>query len=261
MTTQFDRRRIPAPEESRPPVYATAESEAGPSKRDRPADALRPIFLKTGLVTQANGSAYIEAAGVKIACSWNNVSDSAISFGPRPRPPPYTPHGTLNLEVKFAPFASRARRAPLRDTEPVNHTALLTQLLLPALRLHLLPKLSVDVHILVLEADSDAAVLSAGLTAACAAVTDAGIPINGLAVGSVVSTDGQTLLLDPTGDETSTAQCTVTLGAMPALGKVTSLHLVGEVDLDQACEMIELTLTGAKATHNVAAQSILDGAS
>lgn len=91
MTTQFDRRRIPAPEESRPPVYATAESEAGPSKRDRPADALRPIctsifwamapevmeriadlwtVLKTGLVTQANGSAYIEAAGVKIACSW-----------------------------------------------------------------------------------------------------------------------------------------------------------------------------------------------
>jgi len=73
-----------------------------------------------------------------------------------------------------------------QDTEPVNHSALLTTLLLPALRLHLLPKLSVDVHLLVLEADSDAAVLSAGLTAASAAIADAGIPMSALAVGSVV---------------------------------------------------------------------------
>lgn len=36
------------------------------------------------------------------------------SYGPRPKPPPYSPQGTLNLEVKFAPFASDPRRAPLR---------------------------------------------------------------------------------------------------------------------------------------------------
>jgi exosome complex component MTR3 len=76
--------------------------------------------------------------------------------------------------------------ADFQDTEPVNHAALLTNLLLPALRLHLLPKLSVDVHLLVLEADGDAAVLSAGLTAASAAIADAGIPMSALAVGSVV---------------------------------------------------------------------------
>lgn len=33
---------------------------------------------------------------------------------------------------------------------------------------------------------------------------------------------------------------------MPALGKVTSLHLVGEVDLDQACEV---SGTGYMAFH------------
>lgn len=35
-------------------------------------------------------------------------------YGPRPKQPPYSPQGTLNLEVKFAPFASHPRRAPLR---------------------------------------------------------------------------------------------------------------------------------------------------
>jgi hypothetical protein len=77
----FDRRRIPAPEDSKPPVFAT--TPAGPS-RTRANDELRPLcgcplsyvawiqltaVIKTGLVTQANGSAYVEADGVKIACS------------------------------------------------------------------------------------------------------------------------------------------------------------------------------------------------
>jgi hypothetical protein len=68
----------------------------------------------------------------------------------------------------------------------VSHAAVLTNLLMPAVHLHLLPKMSVDVHVYVLEGDSDASVLAAGLSAACAALADAGIPLSGLAVGSTV---------------------------------------------------------------------------
>ena len=35
-------------------------------------------------------------------------------YGPRPKLPPYSAHGTLNIEVKYAPFASDPRRFPLR---------------------------------------------------------------------------------------------------------------------------------------------------
>ncbi|KAL1413272.1 3'-5'-exoribonuclease [Vanrija albida] len=246
MATTFDRRRIPAPEDSHPPIYENVASSSS-----KQADA-GSVYLKTGLVTQANGSAYIEANGVKIACS---------AFGPRPKPPPYSPQGSLNVEVKFAPFASRSRRAPLRDTEPVNHSVLLTQLLLPSLRLHLLPKLSIDVHLLVLEGDSDAAVLSAGLTACSAAIADAGIPMSGLTVGSSVASLEDTLLLNPTAGDLSSAQATVTVGAMPALGRITSFHLVGETDLDEACKMVELGVTGAKTTHTILAQALVEGSS
>lgn len=48
---------------------------------------------------------------------------------------------------------------------------------------------------LVLEADSDAAVLSSGLTAACAAVADAGILLTGLVVGSLVVSEGINTIL------------------------------------------------------------------
>ncbi|WVR04800.1 hypothetical protein IAU60_001812 [Kwoniella sp. DSM 27419] len=250
----FDRRRIPAPESSIPPVYEPLDTavEAGPSKRsDLSNGEARSIFLKTGLISQANGSGYIEAGGVKIACS---------VYGPRPKAPPYTPQGTLNLEVKFAPFASNPRRAPLRDTEPLPLSVLLTQSLLPTLQLHLLPKSSVDVYLLVLESDTPTNVLSAGLTVASAAIADAGIAMNGLGAGSVVVNAKDGLILDPSEEEERDAHGKVLVGTMPALGKVTNLLLSGEASVDQACEMIEKAIAASRDTHTVLAEALLEGA-
>lgn len=91
---------------------------AFPTNSHLSASALKSVRLtpviKTGLISQANGSAYIESGGkVKIACA---------VYGPRPKPPPFTPKGGLNLEVKFAPFASDPRRAPLRVSVTVVST-------------------------------------------------------------------------------------------------------------------------------------------
>ncbi|WVW78217.1 hypothetical protein I302_100168 [Kwoniella bestiolae CBS 10118] len=255
MATAFDRRRIPAPEVSVPPIYEDSP-EAGPSTRtrrvDRAIDEARPIFLKTGLISQANGSGYIESGGVKIACS---------VYGPRPKAPPYTPQGTLNLEVKFAPFASDPRRAPLRDTEPISLSQLLTQSLLPTIQLHLLPKSSIDIYLLVLESDTPTNVLSAGLTVASAAIADAGIAMYALGTGSVIAhSSAEGLLLDPEEGEEGEAEGILTLGSMPALGKVTGLVLEGEVGVDQAVEMIEKAISASRDTHTVLAQSLIEGA-
>ncbi|GFZ47955.1 hypothetical protein JCM24511_05702 [Saitozyma sp. JCM 24511] len=253
MSTAFDRRRIPAPEVSQPPIFEPLPStEAGPSKRvDRRDDEARPIYLRTGLISQANGSGYIESGGVKIACS---------VYGPRPKPPPYSPQGTLNLEVKFAPFASHPRRAPLRDTEPAALSTLLTQLLLPSLHLHLLPKSSVDVYLLILESDTLTSVLSAGLTVASAAIADAGIAMGALGVGAVVAGEKGGLLVDPTKQEEQEGGAVLTAGIMPALNRVTNLWLTGETEVDDAVKMIEHAAIAAKDTHTVLAQALIDGA-
>ncbi len=108
----FDRRRIQAPESSYTPTFSQEQqSSSSRSSSTRPicksahVAGSCQIVLKTGLISQANGSGYIEAGKVKIACS---------VYGPRPKQPPYSPQGSLNLEIKFAPFASHPRRAPLR---------------------------------------------------------------------------------------------------------------------------------------------------
>jgi exosome complex component MTR3 len=64
----FDRRRVQAPESSALQYDAPAErvNEEDICEFDR--GCADPV-LDTGLVTQANGSAYIESGRTKIACS------------------------------------------------------------------------------------------------------------------------------------------------------------------------------------------------
>ena len=104
MSTNFDRRRINGPEESFSPIYASDEekdvqrSKAGQAiRKGRQPSEIRPIctvcytslfnvslnstpVLKTGLISQANGSAYIETERTKIACAMlvNQLLNSSV---------------------------------------------------------------------------------------------------------------------------------------------------------------------------------------
>lgn len=79
--------------------------------------------LKPGLISQANGSAYIETQKTKIACAvcvvaillYRAVANLVFRYGPRQsRTTTYSEKGKLNVEVKFAPFSCKKRRAPIR---------------------------------------------------------------------------------------------------------------------------------------------------
>lgn len=111
--------------------------------------------------------------------------------------------------------------------------------LLPALRLDLLPKASIDVFITVLEADApEEGTVAAAVTAASTALAQAGIEMYGLVAGVAGLFVGQTadlaksiaqqplFLTDPTAGEAASpfVRGTLQLCAMPALGSVTSLR-------------------------------------
>ncbi|KAL7416188.1 3' exoribonuclease family, domain 1-domain-containing protein [Mrakia frigida] len=267
----FDRRRVNGPEVSFPPVYEedlpSAEASSSTSaqrmsslkeaaqvyaRQDRSKDAFRPIFLQTGLISSANGSAYIEMEKTKIACA---------VYGPRPKLPPYSAHGTLNIEVKYAPFASDPRRFPLRDTEPPTPSTLLAQSLLPALRLQLLPKSQLDVFLLVLESDGMEGVVSAGTTVAGAALAGVGgvVEMSGLVVGVSSATINSSLHVDPTSHESLIATSRVTLACMPALGKITNVWQTGEIEGEKAMEALEKLMEKSREVHTAVAQSLREG--
>lgn len=66
--------------------------------------------VKTGIVTQAKGSAYVECGHTKLVCS---------VFDPKevPNKVEYAKTGELQCEFKFATFSCRQRRAYTRDSE------------------------------------------------------------------------------------------------------------------------------------------------
>ncbi|BGP33030.1 3'-5'-exoribonuclease [Rhodotorula toruloides] len=144
-----DRRRFTAPEGASALKYrqdSQPSARTSPSSRrdGRLAAQVRHIFLQPGLVTEAAGSAYIEAGRTKVL------------YGPKPTPPsaPFNPKARLNVEIKFAPFASGVRRyVPGKGTEATGLAAVLQQSLLPSLLLETLPKSQIDLFVTVLESD------------------------------------------------------------------------------------------------------------
>ncbi|XP_016052933.1 PREDICTED: exosome complex component MTR3 [Miniopterus natalensis] len=62
-----DHRRIRGPEESQPPQLYAADEEEVPDARD--PTRLRPVYARAGLLSQAKGSAYLEAGGTKVLCA------------------------------------------------------------------------------------------------------------------------------------------------------------------------------------------------
>ncbi|KIL69780.1 hypothetical protein M378DRAFT_184169 [Amanita muscaria Koide BX008] len=255
--TGSDRRRIAGPEESKPPIFLSDEQQLhtwklGDPRQGRTALDVRPIFLQPGLIDQANGSAYIEAERTKIACA---------IYGPRQsRNVPFHDKGKLNVEVKFAPFSCPQRRAPLRDAEDRSLALAIYQALVPAVRLELLPKSTIDVFINVIEADGIDACIAAGTTAASTALADAGIEMNGLVASCSAAMVGNEVWLDLTEVESRSTTGTLVLSCLPALGTMTSVWQTGRMTTEESFQCMDQCQSRCTDIHTIVAQALRENA-
>ncbi|KAI0035084.1 ribosomal protein S5 domain 2-type protein [Vararia minispora EC-137] len=247
-----DRRRITGPEESRAPVFDDEDSvpwRIGEPRRGRGAKDIRPIFLKAGLISQANGSAYIETQRTKIACA---------VYGPRQsKSSAYSENGKLNVDVKFAPFSCPVRRAPLRDAEDRSVSVLMHQALVSAVRLELFPKAVIDIFVVVIECDGLDSCIASGTVACSTALANAGIEMLGLVMSCAAISVGDDIWLDPTGEEAENAVGSVILACMPALSTVTSVRQVGSMPPATAMQAMDICQERCTDIHQVVAQALL----
>ncbi|KAJ7109410.1 mRNA transport regulator 3 [Mycena epipterygia] len=227
----LDRRRINGPEESFPPVFDSEQLQwkLGDARKDRSPHDIRPIFLQPGLISQANGSAYIETAKTKIACA---------VYGPRQsKNTAYNEMGRLNVEVKFTPFSCARRRAPMRDAEDRSIAVAIHQALVSSVRLELLPKSTIDIFVTIIESDGLDGCVASG--------------------SSVV---GKEIWLDPTEEEARLSNGTLVLACMPALKKITSVWQTGEMKVAEALGCMDACQEKCTEIHSVVAQTLLESA-
>ena len=182
---------------------------------------IQTLVLRTGLTPSASGSAYLEiepsstskssipprTSGLKLTCTVH---------GPRPLPrsAPFSPQLLLSTRIKFAPFATTERRGYVPDSNERDLAAHLETALRGILLAERWPKSGVDIIITVLEGEENAGhgqgteqwdvmnILSGCITAASAAIADAGIDCLDLATGGVAALVSQPagpsqLVLDP----------------------------------------------------------------
>lgn len=83
------------------------------------------LVMRTGVSSQAKGSAYVEYHNTKVVCS---------VFDPReiPNKSEYSINGELYCEFKFAPFSTKNRHGFVRDAEEREYSVYLRRALEPA---------------------------------------------------------------------------------------------------------------------------------
>ncbi|KAK2175858.1 hypothetical protein NP493_702g03026 [Ridgeia piscesae] len=245
-----DTKRLPVPESSQSPYafieeHKNAANYSGGEHCDgRPAEELRPIFMETGVVNEAKGSAYIELQHTKVICA---------VYGPREvtRREDFSMMGQLMCELKFATFSCRKRRGHQPDKRDSEYSLLLQNALEPAIMLDKFPKARMDVFVIVLQDDGSA--LAAAISCASVALASAGVEMYDLVAGCSLTLSGDVKLLDPSTedeytsekqtDASDTSYGAVTVGLMPSLKQISALSQEGEMTLDTANQVIQPSAT------------------
>ena len=243
---------LPALPLVRPAADASSIDRGSGQRPDgRTATQMRPMKLRTGVVTSASGSAMLELAHTKVLCS---------VFGPQQTEGrEYMEQGQLDCSVRLASFARRGLRRQ-RTGVSAEERALsldLAAALAPSVQLHLLPKSVVGVHVLVLE--DDGGVLPAAVSCASLALADASISLFGLvaAVGCGLLDD--TVVLDCDVAETSASAGGLTIACLPGLSQLTLFRHEGAVPFERVAEGLQLGFDGCLLLHEQMAERLRKG--
>jgi exosome complex component RRP41 len=204
----------------------------------RKADELRPVKLQVGVLSHADGSAYIEHGKNKIL---------AAAFGPREVHPKHLMQAdrmVLKVRYHMAPFSVQERKSPAPSRREVELSKVIKESLEPALFLELYPRTGVDVFVEVLQADGGTR--CAAITAAALAIADAGIPMRDLVVGCAAGKVDDTVVLD----------ADVPVAYMPSLNAITLLQMDGALEPAEFEKAVGMAIEGCKKIYEMQKEAL-----
>ncbi|XP_049763666.1 exosome complex component MTR3-like [Schistocerca cancellata] len=225
----------------------------------RHMDEQRKVYMKTGVVSQAKGSAYLEQGRTKVVCS---------VFDPReiPRKSEYSINGELYCEFKYAPFSCKKRRGHQQDSEEKQYSLMLRRALEPAVCRHEFPNFQVDVYVLVLE--NDGCALAAAINSAALALADASVPMYDLVCAATLGIHGDMKFTDPTAEEedlcnttpqdgTNLNHGTVTATLLPTHQQISEYTQSGIMDIGSVTDAINILMKLCEAVYPLSKQCLV----
>jgi exosome complex component RRP41 len=214
----------------------------------RKADELRPLKIQVGVLSNADGSAYIEHGKNKIL---------AAAFGPREMHPKHLSlpdRMVLRCRYHMAPFSVQERKSPAPSRREVELSKVIKESLEPALFLELYPRTGVDVFVEVLQADGGTR--CASITAAALAIADAGVPMRDLVVACAAGKIDDTIVLDLYDAEDKLGVADVPLAYMPNLNAVTLLQMDGILTPEEFEKAMNMAMDGCKKIYEMQKEAL-----
>jgi exosome complex component RRP41 len=207
----------------------------------RKLDELRPVKLEVGVISNADGSAYIEHGKNKIL---------AGVYGPREVHPKHLalPDRTvLKCRYHMAPFSVQERKSPAPSRREIELSKVIRESLEPAIFMEYYPRTMIDVFVEVLQADGGTR--CASITAAALALADSGIPMRDLVVACAAGKVEEKIVLDLMDTEDKVGSADVPVALMPNLNAVTLLQMDGLLSTDEFESAVNLALEGCKQIY------------
>ncbi|CAK7896475.1 exosome complex component Mtr3p [[Candida] anglica] len=266
-----DRRRLLGPLNAKLPVSAVGSEDVKISTKAN--DEIRKMFLKTGLVGNANGSAYLE------------VDDTIIEvsvFGPRPIKGSFIDRASFSVECKFLPYIPQPNEVTFNGSSTTFNnngkpglsnieqkiSSYLETSLLASILLEKYPKSTIDVFVTIISTNSTSQSNTSLLhlcnwivNCSSLALVDSGIELKDIVTSGQVRLNCKTneLILDPEYDDnTSAAHDDDSLDCVVSFMNMRNDDIVGfwiegnqnELDEDVTMKLIEGCNTMSKAVRS-----------
>ena len=214
----------------------------------RKPNELRPIKMEVGILSNADGSAYIEQGKSKIL---------AAVYGPRevhPRHLALPDRALLRCRYHMAPFSVEERKSPAPSRREIELSKVIKEALEPAVFLEKFPRTSIDIFIEVLQADGGTR--CAGTTVAALALADAGIPMRDLVVACAAGKVDGVLVLDLNDLEDKEGEADLPVAYMPNLGLVSLLQMDGLLTIEEFKQALNLAIEGCKQIYKLQKEAL-----
>jgi len=214
----------------------------------RLANEMRPLKIEAGVLSRADGSAYVE---------WGMNKIMAAVYGPRechPRHLQNPERALVQCNYNMASFSVEDRKKPGPDRRSHEISKIISEALTHVVFTEYFPRTSIDVFIEVLQAN--AGTRCAGLTAASVALADAGVPMRDLVASCAAGKVAETMIVDLAKEEDNFGQADIPLGYVPRTGEIVLLQMDGDLTYDQFSKGIDLAIDGCKKVYEVQREAL-----
>jgi exosome complex component RRP41 len=209
-------------------------------------EQLRPIDMKVGVVSRADGSAEVR---------FGNTVAMASAYGPRELYPRFLQEeeaGILRVRYNMVPFSVDERKSPGPDRRSMEISKVMRLAIEPAIFLEDFPKATVDVFVDILQADGSTRVT--GINAASLALASAGVPMRDLVSACSVGKIESTLVVDLNGVEDNNSESDMAVAMMAGRGEITLLQMDGELDKEEVMKLLSFARENCRKIYELQKQ-------